>query len=213
MSVLLSKFLPDVSIELPGCPEMLIEHHAIRVLADFCMQTRILTETLTAINVKGGVSGYEVFPEEFGNQLVRIEHVEYMGVPLDPVTVEELDSEVQGWRTSQDVPRIYTEENGLLLLVPIPSTDAAGGLSVRISFAPDPVFPPRSFPDILYQRHADGIAAGIKSRLMMHPGQAWTNPGRAETLRREYLLAIATAKTSSRKNKTAARSRSKSHYR
>ena len=215
MTVPLTTFLPDIAIEVPGCPQPLIEHHIVRVLADFCMQSRYLTEILPAKDVVANLNEYAVAPSSANNQLVRIEEVWYDGEAIDPVSVAELDAEITGWRTDTGLPRIYASEDGegTLLLVPVPDADAAGALKIKISIALDPTTSPTGFDPILYRRYGQGIAAGVKAKLMAIPGQSWSNPDLASQYSREYQVTVSTAKEASRKGLTKSRRRAATYYR
>lgn len=215
MNVPFSILFPDVAVEMDGCPQPVITHYAIKVLADFGIQTRYTTEVLDPIDVVANTAEYEVAPTESATQLVRIEQVWLNGEPLDPIAAEELDAEMPGWRTEVGLPKLYTSEDGVgtIRLVPSPAAGVAGGLLVKLSFAVDPTASPKGFSKVLYQRFSDGLAAGIKARLAAMPNKPWSRPELVEGYRREYHIAVSMAKNVASKGLTKARRRSSSYYR
>lgn len=213
MSLPLATFLPDVAIEVADCPQLIIQHHTVKVLADFCKQSRYLMETLPLISAVAGQASYVITPSEIKNLLVRVEQVWFDGEPLDPITVPELDAEMPDWQTTTGTPHLYTWADDALQLVPIPETDAANTIKVRISYTLKVSAVQTEFPDILYDRFSQGIAAGIKASLMTIPGKAWSNPKLAAGYQRDFQVAVALAKGEGRKGLSRARRRTATYYR
>lgn len=213
MTIPFTTFLPDVALEVQDCPALVIRHHTIKVLTDFCKQSRYLRETLAPISVVAGTAAYAVAPSDNTQQLVRVEEVWFNGVQLDPITTSELDAEVENWRTDTGTPVLYTWTDEKLQLVPVPDTTAAGALEVRISYAIDPTATLVGFDPILYKRFDNGLAAGIKASLMMIPNKAWSNPDLAMAYQRDYKVAVALAKNQANKGLSRARRRTATYYR
>ena len=215
MTIPYSTFLPDVSVDLPGCPQLFIQHHAIRVLADFCTQTRVLTEKLQALDVAAGQGEYTIAPSDSTNQIVRIERVWLNGELLAPVGADELDAEVPEWRTSTGLPRLFTSEAGsnTFALVPVPDAESLGGLVAEVSIAADPSASPTQFDAMLYRKYGDGLACGIKARLMLIPGKEWSNPEMAVVNGQGYALAIARARGDVDNRLDRSRRRTRTYFR
>lgn len=217
MNIPYSTFLPDVSVDLPGCPQLFIQHHAIRVLADFCTQTRVLTEKLQALDVVAGQGEYTIAPSEATNQIVRIERVWVNGDLLAPVGVDELDAEIAEWRTATGLPRLFTSEAGssTLTLVPVPDVGSVGGLVIEVSVAVDPAASPapETFDARLYRKYGDGLACGIKTRLMLIPNKEWSNPEMAMVNAQGYAATIAQARGDVDNRQSRTRLRTRTYYR
>jgi len=217
VSTPLSAFLPDVALDSPDCPQVVIEYHAIRVLADFCTQTRYLTETLPSINVVAGTSEYALAPTVASERVVRVEKAWFSGDELFPVDEDELDAEVPGWRTETGTPRLFITRQGQngITLVPTPDASVSGALSVKVSRTIDITASPlpNAFDSALYQNYGDGLACGIKAKLMLQPGKAWTNPELAVANGSAYALAIARAKAEVDSRKDRARRRTRTYFR
>ena len=191
MIIPFSTFVPDVAIEVPGCPQPLLEHHAMHTVAQFCKETRRLRETLPAINVVAGQGAYAIAPSSSNLKVVRVENVWLDGQPLAPVSESELDAEMPDWRTQVDVPSVFVWYDEELRLVPAPSTAATDALVVRISYTLDVATSQTGFDEMLYQDYSNGLAAGIKSRLMAIPGRSWSNPEMASYYQNIFKAAIA----------------------
>lgn len=210
-----STFLPDVALYVPGCPQPIVEHSAIRVLADFGRDTCYETETLAAIDVTAGQADYVLSPSLGTNQFVRVEKVLFSGDELQPVSQDELDAEYPGWRDETGTPRLFTtaSADATITLVPKPDTTIADALIVEIATALKPSASPTEFNSTLYDKFGDGLVAGICSRLMMMPGRSWTNLEAAAAIGYGYKLAVAKAKDEVDRRQSKARLRTRSYYR
>lgn len=205
-------FLDDVMPELPGCPTDLALRHIRRTLNDFGFQTRYLTVWLDPISTTAGGAAYGIVPTDTDLQLVRPEEVRYNGDELDPVSVDELNTEEPAWRTETGEPRVYTrEDDDQIKLVYIPTTSTTDALRVKVSVTPD--FDATGFAKVFYDRFADGIAAGVKARLMSMPKKPWSDPATAEKYLRDYQVEVDTAKHLADKSLSGARRRTRTYYR
>lgn len=206
-------FLDDVLPELPGCSADLALRQIRRVVNDFGFQTRYLKLWLDPISVQAGLATYSVVPADPDLQLVRPEEVRYLGDELDPISIDELNAEVPGWRTESGEPRIYArEDDDSIKLVYIPTVAATDALTVWVSVTPD-FGAVGGFAKVLYDRFADGIAAGVKARLLAMPKKPWTDPVTAEKYARDYAIEIALAKQQADKGHSGARRRTRTYFR
>lgn len=215
MKIPLTTFLPDVAVHLPGCPQPIIEHHAIRVLADFGRKTRYETELLPTIDVVAGQGGYAIASTDATMQVVRVEQAWFNGETLSPVTADELDAEIPDWRIAQGTPRLYVaeDEGSDITLVPVPDTDTAAGLRVKVSVALNPLATVTEFNSTLYRRFGDGIAAGIRAWLQLIPNKEWSSPEHAVLNATAYQVAVSMAAQEADKQRARTRQRTRSYYR
>jgi hypothetical protein len=206
-----STFAPDVAIEVPGCPQPLIEHHAMHAVSLFCKETRRLRETLPAVSVVANQGAYSVTPSSPNFKVVRVENVLLNGEPLAPISESELDAEMPDWRTQTGVPCLFVWYDEKLQLVPAPSTAATDALVVRISYTLDVSVSQTGFDKLLYQEYSDGLAAGIKARLMAIPGRGWSNPELAAFYQTAFKVAIAKGRLDASGGLTRSRLRTRMH--
>lgn len=205
-------FLDDVMPELPGCTTAMALRYIRRTVNDFGMQTRYLSMWLPAMNVMANQAEYNIEPANGDFQLIRPEEVRFNGNELDPVTIDELNAEIPTWRTEVGEPRLYTrEDTANIKLVYVPSTAVTTGLTVKVSYTPD--FNASGFDSDFYNRFADGIAAGVKARLMAMPKKPWTDPQTAVAYDVTYQKEVMGAKLEADKRLSRARRRTKTYYR
>ncbi len=204
--------LDDVMPELPQCSTDMALFHIRRVINDFGEKTRFLRTWLPLIDVQAGTAAYSIVPPDTDFQLLRPEEVRFLGTELDPVGIDELNAEIPEWRTELGEPRLYTrEDDATINLVYVPSTDAAQGLKVKVSYTPD--FQASGFDAVLYSRFADGIAAGVKSRLMVMPKKPWSAPEQAVYYDSMYKIEINVARQAADKELSRARRRTATYFR
>lgn len=209
MTTPLSVFIPEVAVEVPECPQVLIEHHAVRAIARFCKETRRLRETLAPIDIVAGTSEYAVVPSSNLLKVVRVEAVWVDGELLYPVTEAELDAEIPEWRTEAGPPSLYAWIDEKIRLYPTPESASTDGLVVRISYTLDLTKQHTSFESLLYQEYGDGLASGIKARLMAIPKKAWSEPKLALFHENAFRVAVAQAKMDGAGGLTKTRLRTK----
>lgn len=205
-------FLDDVLPELPGCSVELALHHIRRTINDFGAQTRYLTTWLPTIDVLANIADYSIVPTDSDKQLIRPEEVRYLGDEIDPADVDELNAKIPRWRTDTGVPYAYLRENETdIHLVYIPSADAAAALQVKVSYTPD--FAASGFDSVFYNKYADGIAAGVKARLMKMVNKPWSAPQLVDGYTADFKKEIMEARQAADKANSRARRRTRTYYR
>jgi hypothetical protein len=168
----------------------LINRATIRILRDFCEQTKLVRETLTAINVVAETQSYTLtLPTTLwgATELVELEDVMFKAngaatttyTRLFAVTRDEMRRYLDPtyiYQTSAATPTNYYLEpnNDVLSLIPTPSASSTSGLLVRAVTKGG--FAATTYPDMILDKWRDGIVMGICAELMQMPGQRWFNP-------------------------------------
>lgn len=183
----LSVFTDYLVVYLPGCPRPLIDRTVRDVAIEFCKKSDVWQETAPgSAYLVATISEYDA-EVPVGAEIVNIKKAYHNGREIPCKTVEWLDANVTSWRTSTgDTPQYITSESpGTFLVVPVPAVNVAAGLTdMRISLKPTQTA--TTVPDILYDHHLQGIAAGVQARLKMIPNKEWTDPVGAGISMREY---------------------------
>ena len=168
----LDAFHPHVLTEVLGCPAPLMDLHLVSAAAEFCRETLAWTEAQDPMPLVNGMADYELdMPDQAYACTVR--DVWLGGRRLTPITLHAL----QGFGAGEsNEPTHYnaSSERGTLRVYPTPANVTGQALVTRTAFAP--VMAATTLPDFLGQRHMEVIASGAKARLMLIPGQAWSNP-------------------------------------
>lgn len=173
-----------------------------RVLRDFCTRTKIWIGDITAFNTVANTQTYAVTPPS-NSEVVRFERVRFNGVPLEPITENDLDASDSAWETQTGTPTHYFSRDGIgLSFFPIPSLvgQVAARASLRPSAATD------SFPDFL-NTYLDHITAGVKAALMLMPIVAWHNAQVGATYAAIYEAGVSSASANAFHGLTKARRR------
>jgi hypothetical protein len=168
----------------------LINRVTLRIMRDFCEQTKLVRETLTAINVVAATQAYTLsLPTTLWSacELVEIEDVMYKAngaadttyTRLTAVTRDEMRRYLDPtyiYQTAAARPTNYYLEpnNDVLSLIPTPSESSSSGLLVRIVSKPG--FSSTTYPDMIIDKWRDTIIMGIVAEFLQMPGQRWFNP-------------------------------------
>lgn len=166
----LSDFSRFVIPEVIGCSDPLMEQALIQVAYEFCDKSGAWDELQEPQPLISGVPDYEIDVPQ-GAIALRVVHASIDGRMLHPEPL----ANVQHLSATQSDPRFFNSaiERGAVRLFPTPGRSGQK-LELMVAFAPS--MTANSLPDFLMQRHADAIASGTKARLMLVPGQSWSNP-------------------------------------
>lgn len=185
MPAVWSDFLPEVLIEVPGCPEPLVEHHIRNAAIEFCNETLIWREDLTPIDSVIEQAEYTLTPPA-GSRIVMPVSVEYDDKLIDPETEENLNAKSRTWRTNDPgTPSVFLIPDPLtILLHERPNSVIVGGIAVKAALKP--TRNATEVADIVYDDWAEAVAAGALSRIMEIPDKPWTNPNQSIYYHRKF---------------------------
>lgn len=181
-------FLPEIAIDVAGCPQIVMINAVQNAVAEFLRESKILKATLPAINLVANTGTYALTTPA-GFTLVGCSEVRANGDRLDPTS--KLKS--PNWATETGTPVAYIQEQPYSIdLVKIPDTDATGGLVVETFVSIDKATA-TGLEQWLFEQYLEPIAAGAKARLMLQAGRPWSNAELGAFHRSTFDTAIADA--------------------
>lgn len=163
-------FLPKVNQYAPGCAEPAAFDALRAAAAEFCERTGLWRATLT-INTASQEPDIMALPAD--STMHAIELVLFNGRELERVTPEYLDERFSTWRTEtatgepQYITQLVQDEIRLY-----PFADGEVSAFVRLK----PTANADTLPDFLADRYRDTLQAGALAKILLLPGQPFTNP-------------------------------------
>lgn len=194
-------FLPEVAPLVPGCPNPVAVNAIRNAAIEFCTETLVWQEAQEAFSATS-----TDFPMTLdapsGTRAVQVVSMTVGGVPVDPVTEDDLDRTMPSWRTQSGdgVQGFYQPDDATVSVYPLP----ANSLSFQLRVAYSPTRAASSMSADIAQRHMEAIAAGALARLMDMPAQPWSNPDQALVMRGRFNNAIHNARIAVNKSRTRA---------
>lgn len=150
-----SDLYPRIRIHVPGCPDLIIETMLRQVAIEFCRETKIWEETLTAVYPVPGITRYSLdLPE--GTKLISIVSTKqgktdsYDGIDLSPTV------NVFGLMTFEDEP-----------------DPTNGSIEVRAILQPSETA--TEIPDRIGLHYDTALIHGCIALLQSMPAKDWTN--------------------------------------
>ncbi|MET3134957.1 hypothetical protein AAKU55_005260 [Oxalobacteraceae bacterium GrIS 1.11] len=193
MAASIDIFIPHILPSVLACPDFSIRSAIIEAAIEFCGDAGAWTETLDPIHMSAGTHSYELDVPKDARALV-VKNVWARNGALVAKTMDDIAALMPDWQSAQGTPAYYNQQDwDELRVYPTPGDgDAGGTLSVRASLAP--TRGASTLPNFLVERHFQTIVAGALARLMLVPGQGWSNPQLAAYFKNEFRLACANAK-------------------
>lgn len=210
----LDRILPLILPNAPGCPHMTALLHARMAAVEFCERTRCWRHA-TTLTVTG-VDEALVTPAEAA--IHEIETASANGVPLTPTQF----TDIVRWGAGGGPPQYITQTNANsvsvfpnegeveleLTLFLKPRSDSARGTDPA-----DPLRDPYDVvPDWMISQHADILAAGALSRVLLIPDQPWTDPKAAAFHLARFLEGKTDKFASNLRGQQRARARTRAHW-
>lgn len=187
-------FLRFVTPDVPGCPDDLVAQAVMFTANRFCIETQCIDVISDPVELEEGVQDYsmDIMP---GMQAITIKSVWSPTRELTPVTMSELNRLIPNWQSAANSdPSFYNMVKGFgtLTVYPIPAAPLGAPLTFHAVYAPTQFG--NIVPDLLVNFYLDTIAAGAKARLMITPGQTWSNPQLAMANQSLYDAGVVSAK-------------------
>lgn len=196
--IALASFLPYVLPFAAHCAEPVATRAVLDAAIDFCEQTGVVQSTLAPVSTVANVFSYNlVLPAD--QDLVSIKRAWFKGTSLAPVPTDAVGAP-EAWRVSVpgvtpatgDPRAFYEAQRNAIGLYPRPSASETDVLTVRVSTKPQRVA--TQLADELFYDWVEVVAAGALERLHSTPGVSYTDQGRADRRREEFLVGINKAK-------------------
>lgn len=166
----LSDFHRFILPEVVGCPEPMVDQAILQTVYEFCDQSGAWDEFQDPQTIQADVVDYDLDPPAGGIVLrVREVWINDRLLEFSPTW------EVAHWGNQKGDPIRYNAAVDRSQIRVFPAPNATGGqLKVRAVYAPS--LSATTLPDFLIQRYAEGIASGVKAKLMLMSGAVWSSP-------------------------------------
>jgi hypothetical protein len=170
-----TRFLPDVLPYAPDCPELVAIQQLRSATIEFCERTDYVRYDHPAIDVVGGVGAYTLTaPAE--TTVSRVLDGYHSGRRITAISEDTLAAHYsQNWSEQEGRPiYFFLTEPGNVTIVPKPQTSQDDALRFVVALRPSR--DSSTCHDILFERFAEVISAGARSRLYEMNGQPFYDP-------------------------------------
>lgn len=210
MATLFSEFLQGTLADVPGCPDISVEHEVRNSAIEFCKRSFAWRQQLSPISVTANVGTYSLVSPLMEARVIKIYSAILTTLSADPAiaapgvqklwpkTVQELDEACPGWRLAQSLSTssriapttFFTQESAdTILLAGVPVVDGA----LQILGALVPLRTASGINAWVAEQYYEAICHGAKARLMAIPYKPWSNPNLAVWHAGEFDKAISSA--------------------
>jgi hypothetical protein len=182
----LSDFMPYLAPLVPGCPAPLADMMLRQTLIDFCTYAPIAQVLLDPIDVFAGQAQYDI-DLLYGVNVTMILEAYYEGQRMQVIRSDDdqRDAGMAPFALRQAADNTFT-------LYPVPADDAEGAIVLRVATKPNNLA--TTVDDVLLADYGYEIGCGAAARLMLMPGQLFTNPQAAPTFQAIYIVARTNAR-------------------
>ena len=196
--------LPDLMVEVNGCPNVTAESHLRRAARDFCERTHVWTVTLASFNTVADTAAYTLAMPA-GSSLVRLSQVD-VGDERDVDILDQQEAKSEQGAGSQST--FVWLEGAQLFVNPTP-TEA---LAVVVQLSLKPSLTSESVPDWLAEDHAETLRLGAKASLKSMADVDWADPVGADRAAALFNSACNGAALRKTKGRAAKRRRAATFY-
>jgi len=179
------EFYPDVTPEVPGCPDPTIDIALRRSAQRFFQDTGVWRLWLDDVTTTGGMElDIELEPN---SELAQLLQATLDGREIEVYAPDHLPA---GWKTGEAgfAVGVCSFDAKTLHLLP----QQASGLVLRVEATLRPSNKATGVEDRLFDRYVLPIAMGAKALLMAQPGKAWSNPDLASAYANAFASEIHT---------------------
>jgi hypothetical protein len=169
--------------ELVGCSTMLAEMQLRAAVIDLCRRAKVWAYEDDPTTTSPGERNYDLSAPA-GSTIVEVKAMFVDGDAVDPASTNFDNPAVLG---KPETFRQLTPE--AFVLWPTPDTEYP--LTMELTLAPSRAS--SGFPSWIAEKYHDAIVAGAKSRLMLMPGNPWTNLQIAAAYRSLFESEVGTA--------------------
>lgn len=168
-TVALDVFLPQMRLEVAGCPDPVLKDALLKVATDFCTRSLCWNEPLAVVSVTDTSFPYTI-PVAAHATLTRLLAVRAPG-KIHPTNYAALDT-VTDWETQKGSPTHYLfDGSGRLILFPLPSV--ATQMKLRVALTP--ARGATVLEEFLFTRWRDPLVDGAVAELKAMKDRAWTD--------------------------------------
>jgi hypothetical protein len=177
-------YLPEVMLDVPGCPDSVAINAVKQAAIEFCNQSRIWREQLTDLSTAQGTPDYSLVglvPAD--SEVLAVHKVQHddLSKPLSTIAKQHLDR--YRLTSTEEKPYYFNGDDPMTLRL-YPTPDAVYTLLVWASLKPTRAS--TEGPEFLYNNWLEPIAHGAKARLkaMSRP---WADKNMIKFHRREFI--------------------------
>jgi hypothetical protein len=196
--------LPDLLVEVDGCPEVTAISHLRKAARAFCESTHVWTVTLDPFNTAAATAAYTLALPAASSvvRLARVNVGDEKGVEI--LDLEEAKAELDCGRQ-----RTFAWwDAGQLHIGPTPTRV----LPVSVQLSLKPSLSADGVPDWLAEDHAETIREGAKATLFAMPRKDWTDLAAANIAAGESASDTNAAAINKTKGRARTRSRRTTFY-
>lgn len=183
MAVNWEDFLPEVMLDVMGCPDSIAENAVKQSAIEFCNQSRVYRDQLADLSTANGTPTYSIVVPA-GSEMIALHKVNQVGqqLPLPTIPTILLDRFIIS--TTPERPRWFNQET--------PAT-------ITFFHTPDDIYTYNLFailkptkastsgPDFLFNDWLEPIAHGAKKRLKAMSGRTWFDGSMVKYHSREFI--------------------------
>lgn len=180
------KFLNEVLPFVPNVPEFIAVNAVRNAAIEFCNKTRYVQVDADPLTCVANVPNYQV-DTPADTAFLDVLQCWYNNVLLIPKSVDELSSIYRSldWRTLSGNPAYITRViQPEIVLVPMPVLTLPNALTLRIALSP--TRDSTTIWDRVWEHYAETVGKGARARLLMTPGQPYSNPQMGMALKTEF---------------------------
>lgn len=190
-----SDLLDEVLPYLAADPSNPVTQNAIkRAVIEFCAGSWVWKYLPDSLDVTAGEAFYDLEPP-LGSDVTAVMDVAHNNVPLKNRSIEWLDRELPGWRTTAATPKYFTQlDTAQIILAALPESTITSGLTMTLILQPSQTAD--NFPAFIANQHFEDLANGAIGRLMLMPGKTWSDPANGAGRIASFQNAIGNARAS-----------------
>lgn len=172
--------IPLVRVEVPECPDILVQNAILRAAIEFCEKSTFWRETIDELHVSANVAEYDIETPS-GATMSEIIWATYDDNPLTAKTESQILAYTSG------APSYYALLNPRVIKI-APTPTGAGIVRLRAALKPKPTA--TSIRDYVYDEWSEAFYHGALERLFMMPGKPWSNPELALFHQQQFTNAV-----------------------
>jgi len=173
----LSDFYRYITMDVPGCPQPVVDQAIVDTAIDFCTRTGAWKAWTGPVTTVAEVNTYDIdLPT---NAIVRQVEAVAVGTKQMGAISDLLETgAMPNWQdnTGQPTQATYDDENKVVRVIPTPTL---GNETMRFLVSFIPTYNAATVPDVLLKRYARGFSAGVRSMLQLQR-QSWADPASAQ---------------------------------
>jgi len=169
-----SKLVPRVQVEVPHCPDFVIEDRIAETAMEFFKDTKSWRIDLDLSPSEKNMADYDI---DVNNRkaICDVLWINYLDSPLKPITEQQLYRLDPAWRNTIGIPKYFTRLTpDTFTIYPKPAQSVPNSLSARVAVYPTINTPAMDAPTL--NDNYSAIILGTLGRLYLMTGKEWYNP-------------------------------------